>query len=291
MYFTFIDKDKICEYKDGKISVFESEYIKRYKEGVTREKRNRAWKKNSDVMMYEEFSFEEETLRIEMHSLSPTPEKNKLLYAFSINDTSGIYYKFTDDEKKTEAHVLTSSEENFKDLSVYENGDIFGVVQKNTIQSSLAIFSKFGGDYKTLTGGDSKDENPFLYQGALYFNSYGIGRDANNNFVSYAPSEILKMDMRTMEIETVLSDKNFSYSKPIVDKDGNLYCIQKPSKEKEEGGLMNILLIPSLPTKDLPGGDGSTTRAFTHECPTPPGFVDDFICLGYGFAPLTLEIR
>ena len=28
---------------------------------------------------------------------------------------------------------------------------------------------------------------------------------------------------------------------------------------------MKILLIPSLPTKDVPGGDGSTKRAFTHE--------------------------
>ena len=243
MYFTFIDKENLCEYKDGKITSFACEYVKRYREGAIRDKKNREWKKNSDLMLYEHDG-EENFIHVDMCAISPTPEKNKLLYAFSVNDTSGIYYKFTDDEKKTEAHVLTSNEEVFKNICVHENGDIFGVVQRNIEQSSLATFSKSGGDYKTLTAGDSKDENPFFYQDGLYFNSYGIGRDANNNFVAYAPSEILKLNLSTMEIETVLFDKNFSYIKPVFDREGNLYCIQKPAKEKEESGIFSLLLIP-----------------------------------------------
>ena len=245
MYFTFIDKEKICTYKDGKIHSYESEYVKRYRETTLNHQKNREWKKNTDMMMYEE-DFSSERVSVKLHSVCPTTEKNKLVYAFRVNDSAGIYYKFTDDEKKTEAHLLTSTDESFQNLFVNRNGEIFGVVQKNGYSSQIAIFSKEGGDYKSVTGGDSKDENPFYYQGNVYFNSYGIGRDANNEFLMYAPSEILRLNPQAMEIETLLSDEKFSFIKPMIDGDGNLYCIRKSVDRKEErgNGFLNILLIP-----------------------------------------------
>ena len=246
MKFTFIDKENLCVYTDGSVQKMESEYVTRYRENFKRDKRNKEWKKSTDAMMYDDYFFKEESTIVSMYSVSLTLEENKILYSFSVNETSGVYYKYTDDEKKTEAHFITSNEENFKDISMNRNGVIAGTVQKDSLTSDIAVFSPQGGDYKCITGGDSLDENPFAAEnGVFFYNSYGIGRDMDNDFVQYVPSEILKINTRSMEVETVLADGKNSYIKPVLDGEGNLYCIRKPGEEKEKNNvLLDILLIP-----------------------------------------------
>lgn len=265
MKFTYIDKENLCVYTDGSIQKLESEYILRYRENLKRDKRNKEWKKNTDAMMYDDYFFEGESIIVSMYSISPTLEENKILYSFSVNETSGVYYKYTDDEKKTEAHFITSSEENFKDILMNRNGVIVGTVQKDPLTADIAVFSPQGGDYKCITGGDSLDENPFAVEnGVFFYNSYGIGRDMNNDFVQYIPSEILKINTRSMEVETVISDEKNSYIKPVLDAEGNLYCIQKPGIEKEKNNvLLDILLIPVRIIQAIIGFISMFVRVFT----------------------------
>ena len=247
MKFTFIDKEQLCVYQNGKTEKYESAYISRYKENIKQEQKNREWKKKSDIMLYEDFYEKGEgRVQTEISALSPTQEENKVIYAFSVNETSGIYYKYLDDEKKTEAHLLSSREEKFGDITVHESGKIAGTVQKDFYTSDIAIFSPSGGDYKSLTGGDGKDEHPFFGEdGDIWFNSYGVGRTMENEFVRYMPSEIVKINVHTMELETVISDSRYSYIKPILDENGTLYCIRKPGEEKEKRNVfLDILLIP-----------------------------------------------
>lgn len=247
MKFTFIDKEQLCVYKDGKTEKYESAYIARYRENLKREQKNREWKKNSDVMMYDGFYVDGNgRVDAEICALSLTVEENKLLYVFSVNETSGIYYKYLDDEKKTEAHFITSNEESFGNIVVHQDGRIAGTVRKDLYTSDIAVFSPLGGDYKSVTSGDSKDENPFFgREGEIWFNSYGVGRNMENEFIRYMPSEILKINVRNMELKTELSDPRYSYIKPILDGDENLYCIRKPGEEREKRNFfLEILLIP-----------------------------------------------
>ena len=137
MKFTFIDKEELCVFEDGKLEKYQSGYVTRYRENSKREQKNREWKKNSDRMLYEDYLEGNERVVAEITSLSPTVEKNKILYSFTVNETSGIYYKYTDDEKKTEAHFLSSNEERFFDLSVNASGEIVGTVQKDSITSDI----------------------------------------------------------------------------------------------------------------------------------------------------------
>ena len=265
MKFTFIDQEKLCLYQDGKVEKYESTFLTHYRETSLRDVKNKEWKQSSDAMLYD-LPFERNSRVVaRLCSLLPTNEENKLVYAFTVNQTSGIYYKYIDDEKKTEAHYLTSNEDAFLDLTVCDNGEMAGAVQRTPLSSDIAIFAKDGGEYKTVTGGDSKDENPFLGEnGVIYFNSYGIGRDMNNEFVRYAPSEILKLNTRTMEIETLLSDPKYSYIKPMLDKEGNLICIQKPAEDKESGNsLLNILLAPVRIIEAIVGFVSMFVKVFT----------------------------
>ncbi len=246
MKFAFIDNENLCVFEDGKIEKYDSTYVANYRETAFRDRKSKEWKKNSDAMLYDDFFSGNQRVDVEILSVSLTTEEHRLIYAFSVNESSGIYYKYTDDEKKTEAHVLSSNDVIFRDVVVNRRGEIFGVVQSSPLTSDIAIFSKDGGDYKCVTGGDSLDEHPFLGEnGEVYFNSYGVGRNYDNEFVKYAPSEILKLNVRSRQIDTLLSDGKNSYIKPMFDKEGNLYCIRKPGDDKETSNpFLNILLVP-----------------------------------------------
>ena len=253
MKFVFTDGEKIGIYTDGKTEKVDSRYITNYREKALQTEKNREWKKNSDRMLYEEdFMFNDVSngqVNAVLHDVAFTNEENKLIYAFSVNETSGIYYKYLDDETKIEAHVISSNEVKFLSLTTGEN-KMLAALQTDEVRSNIAVFEKkdgeYTGDYTCITGGDSFDENPVFYgSDKILFNSYGIARDAMNEFLEYTPSEIYSMDLSTLEIETLLFSDRYSYIKPIIDDKGNLYCIRKPAREKSGGNLfLDILLIP-----------------------------------------------
>lgn len=265
MRFTFIDGEKLCIFQDGKVEKYESTFLTHYRETALQETKRKEWKKDSEYMMYDRFMDGNTRVIARLCAISPTKEENKLVYTFTVNGTSGVYYKYTDDEKKTEAHYLTSNEDSFVNLVAYENGDMLGTVQNTPLTSNIALFSATDGEYKTVTGGDSKDENPiFAPNREIYFNSYGVGRDMNNEFVCYAPSEILKLNLHTMDIETILSDPKYSYIKPMLDGKGNLYCIQKSGENEEKGNpLLSILLAPIRIMEAIIGFISTFVRIFT----------------------------
>ncbi len=248
MRFIFVDKEKIGVFEDGKTNFYESAYIHGYKENAKRMQKNREWKKKSEIMLEEGYYFgsEGEPIHAKIHGACLTKEENKIAYVCSINDLSRICYKYLDDKEKTEAHLISSTEVDFLSFTINKDGDIVGSIQTGAESADIALYSRDGGDYKLITSGDSLDENPFIDKdGKVFFNSYGVGRDAYNEFIAYAPSEIFKYDLQTMDIQTVLSDEKYSFVKPMTDKEGNLYCIRKPGAEqKRENVLLQILLIP-----------------------------------------------
>jgi hypothetical protein len=72
-----------------------------------------------------------------------------------------------------------------------------------------------------------------------------VGRDGNNNFIEYMPSEIYRLNLSTLDVEAIASDPKYSYIKPLSDADGNVYCIKKPNRERSGGNpLVEVLLIP-----------------------------------------------
>ena len=248
MRFLFIDGEKLGVFENGKTTVYESSYIQNYRENARRTEKNRAWKKKTDIMMEEGYYFGEDGERIhaEIRSASFTTEENKIVYVLSVNELSRICYKYLDDKEKTEAHVISSNEVEFTSFTVNQDGDVVGAVRTGEDSSDIVVFSKDGGDYKLVTSGDSLDENPFVDRdGKLLFNSYGIGRGEDNEFITYVPSEIFRYDLQTMEIDAVLTDERYSFVKPMTDSEGNLYCIRKPGAEKKrENIFLQILLIP-----------------------------------------------
>ena len=247
MEFLFIDGEKFCVYKDGKVQTYSSSYIEKYRAAALQSAKNSEWKKKgrTEMLLNEDFYFEnDESVFVALNAVVPTEKENELIYAFNVNDTSGIYLKYLDDEKKTEAHIISSNEVEFCSL-FHADAGLLATVKKGEIAADIAIFSKDKSDYKCVTGGDSLDENPsFKKDGKILFNSYGVGRDENNNFVGYGGSEIYELDLSNMDIKEVLGKEEYSFIKPIEGGRG-FYCIKKPVNEKERNNpLLEILMIP-----------------------------------------------
>lgn len=268
MKFAFADGEKIGIYADGKTERAESSYIAHYRETAIRDSKSKEWKTmgRTEQLLSEGFyDGGEATVTAAVQGVSLSADGESLLYAFTVNDSSGIYSKRLDDETRTEAHIVSSNEVDFMSVACNGRGEMLATVQTDLYTSRIAVFQRNSGDYKCVTGGDSLDENPsFAADGkTLFFNSYGVGRDANNNFVEYMPSEIYRLDPDTLDVSPVLSDPKFSYIKPIEDGEGNLYCIRKPGRVKTGGNpLLEILLIPVRILQGIAGFISAFVRCF-----------------------------
>lgn len=252
MRFVFSDGEKICVYKDGAVQKYESNYIKNYRETMLRSEKNKEWKSQGHAakLMAEGYYFDgedENKVEAAVHGVALTEDENRIVYAFSVNKSSGIYSKLLDDEAKTEAHIVSANDVEFTSISYNSDGAMLASVQTDSITSQIAVFDKGSGDYKSITDGDSLDENPsFDHTGkCVLFNSYGVGRDASRNFVEYTPSEIYKINLSTLQVEVLAFSYKHSYIKPLSDSKGNVYCIRKPGSEKtKKNPLIEILMIP-----------------------------------------------
>lgn len=246
----FTDGDKIGIFDGERVELLESEYIQRYKDYAENRTKNDEWKFGGEGARfrgdYDVYRARQEKIYAYINGVQWDGEK--IVYSFSVNGSSGVYRKDIHNEKAREEHILSSSDEEI--LSLHLAGDLLAVtVRGNDVTSSIGTLDCRTSELKTLTGGDSRDANAYfspVKTGILYFDSAGVGRDSDGNFSGkYAPSEICTLDLSTMEIKEVLRDEKYSFVKPKIAKNGDMYYIKRPTKEKRGGNpLVEMLLIP-----------------------------------------------
>ena len=100
MKFAFSDGEKVGIYRDGKVEKRDSAYITRYRETALRDAKRREWKTQGHTaqLLSEGLYTGEEEVVAAVHGVSLTEDENRILYAFTVNESSGIYCKYLDDE-------------------------------------------------------------------------------------------------------------------------------------------------------------------------------------------------
>ncbi len=246
----FADGDKIGVFDGENVTLYESQYITRYKDYAKSRTKNDEWKYGGEGARfrgdYDIYRTRQETVSAYINGVQW--DGDKILYSFTVNGSSGVYRKDPASEKSPEDHILSSSDHEI--LSLYNGGGLLAVTVKNdALTSQIGTLNCVSSELRTLTDGDSRDQNAcFSPKNAdlVYFDSAGVGRGANGEFTGkYAPSSICSLDLATMEIKEVLSDKKDSFVKPKFSEDGTLYCIRRPTGEKQGGNpFVEMLLIP-----------------------------------------------
>lgn len=248
--FAFADGEAVCYFDGERVHKSESEYIVRYKEYAQTRTKNDAWKYTGEGARfrgdYENYRDRKETVTACINDVQLCGEK--LLYAFSVDDSSGVYRKDPVDPKAREEHILSSADSEV--LTAQGEGEIFCVtVRVDPVTSDVGLLDCRTSELRTLTDGDSRDANPYFSRSrknTLLFDSAGVGRTSDGEFSGkYSPAAIYAIDLDTLEIGEVRREEKYSLVKPKDDAEGNLYFIRRPNRERRGGNpLIEMLLIP-----------------------------------------------
>lgn len=112
-----------------------------------------------------------------------------------------------------------------------KTGDLaFSLVHTNGT-ANLGIKLKDESGIKELTEGDSVDTSPQWLTGEgrkIIYQSAGVGRDRQGNFLALGPFSLQELDLDSAEITTVMEDDKTDFLSPRVDEQGTLYFIRRP---------------------------------------------------------------
>jgi len=119
-----------------------------------------------------------------------------------------------------------------------------------------------------LTEGECQDANPYfnpVHSDQIYYDSCGL---AYEDEIRFGPKEICLLDLKTGELETLLSDQAYDFFKPFADHQGNLYFLKKPYKQqsyRSGSALKDIILAPVRIMKAIIGWLDFFTQRYSGE--------------------------
>lgn len=276
--FMFADGQDICSFDGEKVKKYHSKFIENYKANAQSIARSKQWKTSGEGARFREAtSFDDGgdmAYDVKISGIFLTDNQNEVVYAFAINQTSGVYKKDLSDEKSPETHVINSVDYTFNG-GFYDctNGQLATSVQRGYYNADIAIMDVATGDYKTVTDGDTMDEDPYMSpddRNIIYYSSRSVGRDGGGNFVCFAPSAIYRLNLNDVSVEEVVSSNNFSYFKPAY-YGGKLYAIKAPAKQKKGNPLIEIILIPWRILQGIVGFINIFVKAFSGKSITSDG--------------------
>jgi len=132
-----------------------------------------------------------------------------------------------------------------------ETGDIvFSILHENGTANIGVKLSDQGG-VKELTEGDSFDTAPRWRPGArrrIVFQSAGIGRNREGQFLAFGPFSIQELDAEADGMTTLLESRQFDFLAPQALKDGSLLYIRRPysphARLHPVRALKDLVLLP-----------------------------------------------
>ena len=250
----FSDGDSIRVLDEGEEGTYASQYIADYRERMRRMVKNKEWKHSGMGAVFRgdtmsEVGMDSET-RVDAYINSVhAAGEDKVLYTFTVNQTSGVIEKTLSAKKDGERFILHTNDGELlsSDYNVTD-GKFVAELKRGEISSDLVLLDTERGDYVSITDGDSRDENPSFSKkrpGVILYDSLAAGRNARGEFVEYAPAADYEYDLNTLDLKEIRASEKYSYIKPVEDENGDIYCIRKPAKERERHNpVVEILLIP-----------------------------------------------
>ena len=133
----------------------------------------------------------------------------------------------------------------------HETGDmVFSILHENGT-ANIGVKMAGEGGVKELTEGDSFDTAPRWRPGEgrrIVFQSAGIGRNREGQFLALGPFTIQQLDAEAGELTTLLEARHFDYLAPKALKDGSLLYIRRPYTQRERmhpvRAVKDIVLFP-----------------------------------------------
>ncbi len=271
----YADGENIGVYDGENLVTFTAPAIVNYKNNIEAIGRSKAWKTTGSGAVFRDSYSDPYDSAVNASVTGAWPAENgDIVYSFIAGESSGVYFHTPDDQKSPERHVVNSASAKFSG-GCYDSssGVLLTSVKTNYYNSDIAVIDIKKGDVRTVTEGDTADEDPVFSPdeaNVVYYCSRSVGRDINGNFVCYSPSAIYRLDLFTMSLEEVAASQNFSYFRPVRHS-GELYCIKAPAGKRRANPLLEIILIPYRILQGIVGFINVFVRAFSGKSLTSSG--------------------
>ncbi|WBW96977.1 hypothetical protein [Oceanirhabdus sp. W0125-5] len=251
----FALKNNIGLINNNSCEIFDSLYIKNYKEKREEIRKKNEWKHTGQGAMFRG-DYHPSVENIEdnhngsmINGITFIDDGNKIIYTASIEQSCGILIKDINDCTGKESYIMHGTDTHFYNIDYNaELNKVVVSVQNNCIEHNIAILNKETSDYQIITEGDTLDDNPVwgkINKNAIYYDSTGIARNNDNIVVNYAPKVINKLDIKTGTLEEIISVPNCDCFLPKIDDEDNIYFLKKPyDLQKNNTSIIDFLLIP-----------------------------------------------
>ena len=218
-------------------------------------------------------AFHEGHIGTSIAAIAPAGSDGALLYGLNTDDVAGIFLRPLH-QNAEERRLVHTSESNIHTLSAPDDdGQVACSISGLGGLQNLSVYRIGSPGFTEITEGDSLDAAAAWIpgkEGQLVYQTAGIGRDANGQWVDTGPASIDRLDTTRGEIHPLLHDREHDYLSPQLSEDGTrLYCIRRPYHQA--GGLdrwlLNLLLTPlraigafARPRRSTPPGESPDAR-------------------------------
>lgn len=240
-------------YKEANAGVeqVQSPYVQEMIDKMERNKERHAWKENTSFSVSANGGmrqFDKDNPHIVATSMLFTSSKD-LLY-FLKDDVMGGLFSM-DLQTYEEKRILHKQNLSLSDLSLDTSGEkILCTSNCKDGSTNIAIINRDGGQFTSLTGGDTLDSAPAWIPGVenqILYQSAGLARAPSGYIVAVGNSCIQMLDLKTSKVTPVMDDPQFDYLHPRVCLKGNLHFIRRPyegQKTDVSAVILDTLFFP-----------------------------------------------
>ncbi len=180
----------------------------------------------------------------------------KLLYAISTGVVGGVFE--LDLESGVERRVFHSADRRIEQLATSRDHDVVACTLRGKGgTSAIAVMAADGSELFAVTDGDVIDLSPQWLPAAavegdrrhvLVYQSAGVGRDAEGNFVAVGPASVGMLDAESGELQTLAADPRRDFLMPHMGEDRTLYCVRHAYADASDPSparvLLDVVLFP-----------------------------------------------
>ena len=251
MNILFISDGEMNIIKGNSVEKLVSQAAEKHKNNIKSIKERNEWKTSGTgaaFMGHQVYSMHTAESTYEITGITATKNECEILYSMNVDGTSGIHTKKALQRDSAEGYLLRTN--NIRIFGADYNPKTKGIIASVTstgFEKHLALFNYDNAQYDIITEGQSVDENPAWSKSEtdiVYYNSCGIGRDKENRFSEYSERYILRLNLKTGDLDEIIAQKGFDCVKPKTDTNGNIYYIKRPIRAEKDESFKDFILAP-----------------------------------------------
>ena len=218
--------------RGGDVQQLHSDYVQEAMDRRERSRERNAWKKGTSFKVsagggLRDFEPAEQPILAKSASYEANGD---LLYFLMDSQIGGLFRREAATGK--ELRLLSRQHLVLSDLAPSPEGArLAGSSLQSDGSANIALLNADGSGYQEATGGDTVDSAPAWIPDAaeqLLFQSCGLARHQSGAIVARGHTSILKLNMTSGKVATILEDARYDFLRPRVDRAGNLLFIRRP---------------------------------------------------------------